>query len=76
MWSDGNFEQLREKHVKIVEVVRSKNVMIAMGQFDKHRTNRLLYKWMRTYMKKVRDLLLYIRSVRTGDLHLHVQALE
>ena len=47
-----------------------------MCQFDKQNSGKPLFVIMWQYLQMITEVLQYIRSVRTGNWHLHVQSTE
>lgn len=73
---NGSKEQVEEVHSKLVQAIESKKIMEKMKVFDTAQDKIPLFKVVRQYMKMVMEMMTFIRSVRTGDWALHLEALE
>ena len=73
---DGSCEEIQQAHLEMVQTIESLRVMEEMTHFDSQKEGQPLSVAMRQYMQMVMEMVLFIRSVRTGDWNLHLTALE
>ena len=73
---DGSCEEIQQAHLEMVQTIESLSVMEEMTHFDSQKEGQPLSVAMRQYMQMVMEMVLFIRSVRTGDWNLHLTALE
>ena len=69
-------DMLKEAHLKMIETIKVFNVMDELVQFNTKFLNRPAAVVMLNYMQMVILMMLFIRSVRTGDWNLHLMAIE
>ena len=68
---DGSTEGMQEAHSAMVQAIQSCGVMQKMAQFDAPNGKKPLLVVMRQYMEMIMEMLMFIRSVRTGNWNLH-----
>ena len=68
---DGSTEGMQEAHSAMVQAIQSCGVMQKMAQFDAANGKKPLLVVMRQYMEMIMEMLMFIRSVRTGNWNLH-----
>ena len=69
----GDVHQAQEK---MMQEIQSLNIQAKMCQFDKQNSGKRLFVIMRQYLQMITEVLQYIRAVRTGNWHLHLQSTE
>ena len=74
--NDGNDEDIQKAQAETIHTIESLNVVNQMGIFDERVANKPLARAIRQYMQMVVEMLIYIRTVRTGDCKLHLDATE
>ena len=73
---DGSCEDIKRTQATLVQAIQSCMLMEKMSHFDTANGNKPLFFVLRQYMQMVMVMLVFIRSVRSGDWKLHLQALE
>ena len=73
---DGNREKIMETNTHLLQTIESLQITGEFSKFDDENRKSPLFTVMRHYMRMVLEMLLFIRSVRTGDWELHLMALE
>lgn len=63
-------------HLKLVKMASGMKLMEMLEQFDRNNEKYPMYKWARSYMKQVNNLLQFIRSIRSGNWPLYLASLE
>ena len=69
----GDVHQAQEK---MMQEMQSLNIQAKMCQFDNQNCGKPLFVIMRQYLQMITEVLQYIRAVRTGNWHLHLQSTE
>ena len=64
----GDVHQAQEKMMQEMQSL--------MCQFDKQNSGKPLFVVMRQYLQMITEVLQYVRAVRTGNWHLHLQSTE
>lgn len=72
----GEKKMIEIANSRMIDTTKSSDVLEKMSTFDKANEKKPLFKVMRHYMRKVMEMLTFIKSVRTGDWELHLRALE
>ena len=69
----GDVHQAQEK---MMQEMQSLNIQAKVCQFDKQNSGKPLFVIMWQYLQMITEVLQYIRAVRTGNWHLHIQSTE
>ena len=67
---------MKEAHGKLEEAVESLKIIEKMEEFDARQEKKPLFKVFRHYMRMVMEMMTFVRTVRTGDWALHLEALQ
>lgn len=73
--NNGTFEVTPEAHKNLEETIKSHCVLNLITQFDSKMTSKPVSCVMLQYMQMVMNMMLFIRSVRTGNWKLHLATL-
>lgn len=73
---DGTQEEIESAHQSLVNIISSSKVLDELSKFDEENKNNPMFVVFRQYMRMVMEMLLFLRSVRTGNWKLHIKALE
>ena len=69
---NGNVEDIQKAHADMMQTIVSLDIVNQMSRFGQHVTNNPLARAIRKSMEMVLEMLIYISTVRTGDLKLHL----
>ena len=73
---DGPQEEIEKAHQRFVYVISSSKVLEKLSEFDAENKNNPMFVVFRHYMRMAMEMLLFIRSVSTGNWKLYIKALE
>ena len=71
-YENHDTEEMKKAHSAMIKVIESEQVMDKLDQFVSG-PGAITMRW---YMQMVMDMMLFVRAVRTGDIQLHLTALE
>ena len=75
--ADENFDQAKDAHYQLSELIKSKDILTKLKEFDEEKYKlHPVFQFVRQYMHMVHLLIMFVRSVRTGNWNLHLQSLE
>ena len=75
-WDAGNVHDIQQVHATFTETIASTGLAEKLSAFDAQGASQDFFKITPQYMKMVLEMLMFIRSARTGDWKHHLASLQ